>query len=288
VINGPAVVPDGVTISTTIAGNAIQGGVNIQAPPNVTGVADAASGLTTIAPGSYVAIYGTGLSNYTDGNSTVYNGNSTPTTEATDPVIANGAVLPLHIDFVTVSFDVPSAGISVPAHIVYVSPTQVNVQVPWELQGQTSAQMKVTLDGDLIGNVVTVPLANASPAFFSYTSGSSSIAIGTDPKGNLIGPNNPAARGQVITLYANGLGPVANQPASGDPVGASPLPRTTNAATVSIGGQNVTPLYTGLVPTLPGLYQIDVSVPTGISTGSQSITLSINGQSTPMLTLPVQ
>ncbi len=102
------------------------------------------------------------------------------------------------IDYVTVSFDVPSAGISVPGHIVYVSPTQVNVQVPWELQGQSSVQMKVSVDSDLFGNVVTVPLANAAPAFFSVTG----VAIGTDLSGNVLTASNPAKRGQTIVLYA--------------------------------------------------------------------------------------
>jgi len=45
-----------------------------------------------------------------------------------------------------VSFDAPSANISAPGQMVYVSPTQVNVQVPWELQGVNGpVQMKVTL-----------------------------------------------------------------------------------------------------------------------------------------------
>ena len=101
---------------------------------------------TPVVPGSYVAIYGTGLSDYTYAN---------PYT-----------TLPMSLAYVSVSFDVPSAKLSVPATLTYVSPSQVNVQVPWELQGQTSAQMKVTLYENEYGNVVTVPLTDASPAFF--------------------------------------------------------------------------------------------------------------------------
>ena len=69
-----------------------------------------------IVPGSYVAIFGTNLSDYSDVYGTL--------------------VLPLAIDYVHVSFDVPSANLSIPARPVYVSPTQVNVWVPWELQGR--------------------------------------------------------------------------------------------------------------------------------------------------------
>jgi uncharacterized protein (TIGR03437 family) len=270
------------TIGANVLGNPYSGTVNIQAAPSVTGVADAAAGAKTVAPGSYIAIYGAGLSNYTDANSTVFNYNSVPTTEATDPVIANGAVLPLQIDYVTVSFDVPSAGISVPGHITFVSPTQVNVQVPWELQGQSSVQMKVTIDGDLIGNVVTVPLANASPAFFTYNN----IAIGQDTTAyNLLTASNPAKRGSIIVLYANGLGPVNNQPASGDPAGSGSTLVT--LPTVTIGGASATVAYAGLVPSLPGLYQLNVTVPTSISAGTQSIVLTAGGLSSTS-TLPVQ
>jgi uncharacterized protein (TIGR03437 family) len=276
--------PRQVTLSSTVAGNPVQGTVNIQVPPQITGVSDAAAGLTTVAPGSYIAIYGTGMSDYNpDANSTVYNGNSNPTTEATDPVIANGAVLPLQIDYVTVSFDVQSAGISVPGHLTYVSNTQVNVQVPWELQGYTSAQMKVTLDSDLFGNVYTLNLANTVPAFFSV----SGTAIGTDLSGNLLTTSNAAKRGAVIVLYANGLGPVTNQPASGDPAGV-PLSTTTTTPTVMIGGQQATVGFAGLVPGLPGLYQLNVTVPSGIGTGAQNITVAIGGATSPNLTIPVQ
>ncbi|HVW85610.1 MAG TPA: S8 family serine peptidase, partial [Bryobacteraceae bacterium] len=89
VINGMSATS--VRISSTIAGHRVSGTVKIQPAPSTAGIADAAAGLKAVAPGSYIAIYGTGLSNYTDVNSTVYNPNSTPTAQATDPVIANGA-----------------------------------------------------------------------------------------------------------------------------------------------------------------------------------------------------
>ncbi|HKD07791.1 MAG TPA: S8 family serine peptidase [Bryobacteraceae bacterium] len=282
VINGPNA--RSATISSTVAGFPVSGSVTIQPAPNVTGAADAAAGLTTVAPGSYVAIYGTALSNTTNANGVAYNPNSNPTTEATDPVTANGAVLPLQIDLVTVSFDVPGTGISVPGHLTYVSPTQVNVQVPWELQGQTSAKMKVTLDGDLIGNVVNLSLANAAPAFFGFNG----IAIGQDLGGHLLTAQNPAVRGNTIILYANGLGPVSNTPASGDPAAASPLSKSTTTPVVMIGGQQAQVSFSGLVPGLPGLYQMNVVIPTATPTGSQNITVAVGGATSPTLMMPIQ
>ena len=256
---------------------------NIQKPPAVTGVADAASFQKTLVPGGYAAIFGTGLSNFSDNNGVAESLNTAPTAIATDPLVNGAAVLPLQIDYVTVSFDVPSAGISVAAHPTYVSPGQVNIQVPWELANQTSAQMKVTLNGDLIGNVVTVPVALAAPAFFEYN-GTTIAALNTGYK--LITSTNPASRGQTVSLYANGLGPVANPPVSGTPAGTNST--TLATATVSIGGQNAPVSFSGLTPTLPGLYQLNVTVPSNISPGVQNVTVSIGGITSPVGTLSVQ
>lgn len=271
------------TVTVTDATLSDMAEFNIQAAPAITGVADAAAGLTQLVPGSYAAIYGTGLSNTTTVNGTALNFNSNPVSEDTDPIVPNGPVLPLQIDFVTVSFDVPSAGISVPGYLTYVSPGQINVQIPWELQGQSSAQMKVTIDGDLFGNVFTVPLVAASPVFF--TSGGTVAARDVNYK--IIGASNPAIRGQTVFLYANGLGAVYNQPASGNPAGSAPL-STTATPVVTIGGQPATVSFSGLTPSLPGLYQINVMVPSNISAGVQNVTVSIGEVTSPVATLPIE
>jgi minor extracellular serine protease Vpr len=214
-----------------------------------------------IAPGSYISIGngttpGTSLSDYTDASIT--------------------GRLPLSIDGVIVSFDVPSAGISVPGHLTYVSPTQINVQAPWELQGQSSVQVKVAVGYNSISNVVTVPVAMYSPAFFQY----SGNVIAQDANFSLISAANPVQRGGVAVLYVNGLGPVTNQPASGDPAPSAPsLAQTMTTPAVTIGGQQATVSFSGLVPTIAGLYQVNVAIPTSLTPGPQPITLTIGGQS---------
>jgi uncharacterized protein (TIGR03437 family) len=278
VVNGGAIASPSVNFSAA-GGNTGSFSYNIQAAPSVlsNGVVDATSfSKSPVAPGSYVNIYGSGLSNYTDVD------NAT-----TDALAANGTytVLPLQIDWVNVTFDVPSAGISVPAHITYVSPTVIQIQVPWELQGQTAAQMKVVLDGDLFGNVVTVPLANYAPDFF--TNGNN-VADAVDLTGALISTTNPAKRGNTIVLFANGLGPVTNQPASGDPA-TVPLSYTTQTVTVNFGGQTATPSFSGLGPGFQGLYQLNVVVPQGVTPGSAvPVTISVGGVTSAQSTLPVQ
>jgi uncharacterized protein (TIGR03437 family) len=160
----------------------------------------------------------------------------------------------------------------------------VNLQVPWELQGQTSAQVKVTIDFSY-GNVVTVPLSDYAPAFFEI--GGGNIAA-QDSSYNVIRTSNPAKQGQTILLYLNGLGPVSNQPASGDPAPSSPLAMCKSTPSVSIGGKTATSSFCGLAPGFPGLYQINAAVPTGLTPGPQPITVSIGGQTSKTSNISVQ
>lgn len=232
---------------------------------SVAGLTNAATFATQpLVPGSYLTIFGSGLSDTSDSATT--------------------ATLPLAIDYVNVTFDVPSAGISVPGHLIYVSPTQVNVQVPWELQGQTSAQVKVTIDYSN-GNVVTVPVADCGPAFFEVSPG---VVAALDLNYKLIGADNPAQRGQIIQLFANGLGPVTNQPASGEPAAVSPLSLTTSTPLVTVGGHPAAVSFSGLAPGFPGLYQVNVTAPPDLSPGTYPISITIGGQTSKSSGISVQ
>ncbi|HEY6393059.1 MAG TPA: S8 family serine peptidase [Bryobacteraceae bacterium] len=216
-----------------------------------------------VAPGSYVSIFGNGLSDFTD--------------------FATTSILPLTIDFASVSFDVPSAKISVPGRLIFVSPGQVNVQVPWELQGQSQAQVKMTIDFSY-GNVVTLALSDYAPAFFE----NSGAVAALDAKFSAITAGNPARQGVVVQLFANGLGPVNNQPATGDPAVVSPLATCKSTPIVVIGGKNAVVGFCGLAPGFPGLYQVNATVPTGLAPGANPITVAIGGQTSKSSTLLVQ
>jgi minor extracellular serine protease Vpr len=216
------------------------------------------------APGSYVAIFGNNLAASTTSYNTPY--------------------LPVSLSKVSVSFDNPN--VSVPGHIVFVSPGQVNVQVPWELQGQPSVQIKVSL-GDSPGTVYTMPLGTYSPAFFEIPSGGQNIAASLDESNNIVTVSNPVARGHVVQLFLNGLGPVTNQPASGDPAPVSPLAQTKATPTVTIGNLNAPVIFSGMTPGNAGLYQINVTVP-ATTAGVQPISVSIGGVTSVVSLLPVQ
>ncbi len=257
---------------------------NIQAPPGILagGVADAASYQTTLVPGSYAAIFGSNFSNA-----------NYPLSQSLFalPCPTGPCVYPISFDYISASFDVPGA--TYPGFPYFVSSGQTNLVVPWELEGQTSAQVKVTWDGDLFSNVVTVPIANYAPAFFQ----SCNAACALDLSYKLISTNNPATRGSYIQLFANGLGPVTNPPGDGVAATATPLSYTTTTPVVTIGGAEVPAgdvTFSGLAPGYPALYQVNVKVPTSAQTGNVPITIKIGGVTSPIstpygaVTIPVQ
>ena len=233
------------------------------------GVVNAASFVPEpgFAPGSYITIGGSSLSPVVSGFSTPY--------------------LPLSLVNTAVTFD--SGSLSVPGRLSYVSPTQINVQVPWELQGATSAVLKVLLDG-LASATLTIPIAAAAPAFFEFTDpGTGKLAVAAlDASYQLIAAAHPVARGQVAQLFVNGLGPVTNQPADGEVALGSPLSQTTATPIVQIGSQQATVQFSGLAPGIVGLYQVNVMVPPGLAPGPQPVTIGIGGQTSPASSLSVR
>ncbi len=253
---------------------------------NSGGVVDAASRQAPaggFAPGSYISIFGSGI--------------------AENTMIASTPYLPPSLAGVSVSFDAPDVNVHAPGRLYFVSPSQINVQIPWELQKATSASMKVTLSnsssifarsddanlGTYQSQLVTIPIASYSPAFFEYSDNGSTEAAALDQNYKVVGASNPVKRGTVLQLFVNGLGAVSNQPASGDAApSAAPFAITKATPTVTIGGQNAPVLFTGLAPGLVGLYQVNVTVPTGIGTGLQQATIAIGGVTSKTTMVQVQ
>jgi len=182
-------------------------------------------------------------------------------------------------------------GIAAPLFGVYG--TQINFQVPWQLSGQTQTALTVT-SGDLTSASITVPLAASAPGIFLLNSaaqaaveiaGTASVAA---PVSEFPG-SLPAQRGEYITIYCTGLGAVSNQPATGALALVSPLSSTSGGPlTVSIGGVNAKPSFSGLAPGFLGLYQINVQVPSTAPLGSAvPLTISIGGQTSNQATIAV-
>jgi minor extracellular serine protease Vpr len=224
------------------------------------GIVDAASGRVGqgLAPGSYISIFGSGLSPVTQAFATPY--------------------LPVSLTGVSVSFDVESQRIGAPGRLHFVSNGQVNVQIPWEMRNFTTAQMKVSI-GDVSSAIFNVPLNEFSPGIFEYSDASSGrlLAAALDETNVVISGSNPVERGRVAQLYVNGLGRVANPVASGEPASLAELNPTVATPEVRIGGQIAPVRFSGLAPGFVGLYQVNVQVPAGAPTGFQPLTISLGG-----------
>jgi uncharacterized protein (TIGR03437 family) len=177
-------------------------------------------------------------------------------------------------------------------------PSQINLQIPWELAGQSQASLTATVDG-VTSAPVTVPLAAFAPGIFTIGSaGQGAILIASSgevvaPVGSIPGrAARPAKRGEFITIFGTGFGTVTNQPASGVKASGTPLSVTTTTPTVTIGGMPATAtdgFFSGLAPGFIGLYQINVPVPLNSPTGD-AVPLAVNfgGAMSNTVTIAVQ
>ena len=227
--------------------------------PVITALQNAASGDSTIAPNSFMAIYGSGFA----GSPTSWN-----------PVTS----LPTSLGGVSVRVNGKDAYLS------YADSGQLNLLTPTDTTSG-SVQVQVTTgSGTTTANAI---MAQAGPAWFTYTTGGptwiaaliANTATYVAPAGTFgPGASRSAKAGDYLALYANGLG--ATNPAA--PVGVVlttdyPLDDLSRV-TITIGGHNVPVLYAGLVGA--GLYQINVQVPPGLGTGELPVMMMVSGQPT--------
>jgi uncharacterized protein (TIGR03437 family) len=130
----------------------------------------------------------------------------------------------------------------------------------------------------------TVTTQSVAPAFF-LVDGKYAIAQHGSNLSTLVGPTSlgsaysPAASGETIVLYGTGFGTTNPAVPNGQLVSGSPSVVT--MPTIQVNGQNATVVYGGLVSQSAGLYQFNVTLPTGLPSGDQAITASINGVTSP-------
>ena len=229
----------------------------IQLPANVSiaagGVVNAATNQAgAVAPGSVVSLYGFGFSQ--------------------DVIAAPGTSgWPKTLGGITVYVN----GFEAP--LQFVSPTQLNLQIPWEVGlGNGNAPFTVMLRGasmrgvrpgspvsGTFTNTVTAPIGVYSPGIYAiaHLDGTPVAA-------------RPVRAGDILVIYANGLGPVSNRPASGGISSSTPLSETAQAPSVTIGGQPARVLFSGLAPDYVGAYQVNVQAPSGVTPGSAAVLVS--------------
>lgn len=218
-----------------------------------------------VAPGSFVSIFGVNLS----------------------PALLNAGTVPLPIALgdVSVSIDTRDRTVSVPGSLIFISPEQVNLQLPWELAGKGSAVIKVNI-GDVSTAVREVPMASHSPGLFQYNEDGTGLRLlaaeifRNDARIGLHGSNLPARSGDVLELFANGLGPLAEgNPATGAASPTDPPSHTQTVPEVTINGVPASVQFSGLAPGFVALYQVNVAVPNGVPAGLHDVVIRMGGVS---------
>lgn len=208
------------------------------------------------APNSVLALFGTNLSFNT-------------VTLTSDLIV--GDKLPVQMGGVGVYV----AGSLAP--LLYVSATQINFLVPFtDVAGAASVTVvRQSVDGP----TVTISLVGAAPQLFSDASGYA-IAADWNNNGAIITPGAPAHGGDIVILYATGLGAVAPSTYPGELAQYASFITNLSSLKVSINGVLLASsaiLYAGLSPGSAGLYQINLVLPANPGT-NPSIQVSIAGQ----------
>ena len=151
------------------------------------------------------------------------------------------------------------------APIYFVSPGQLDVQVPFELTPNLPYPVVVSFNG-----AYTLPDSiNVAPAVpgVAINSDGTVIAQYSDyahhpPYPYVVRAGDPAKRGDYLVIYLVGLGATNPTVASGAQSPATePFGRPVNPVTITLGGEAVDPLFVGLTPFAVGLYQINFQVP---------------------------
>jgi uncharacterized protein (TIGR03437 family) len=217
------------------------------------------------APNSVATIFGSGLARSSQG--------------LTADVILNNT-LPKELNSTRVYV------LDEPAPLLYVSDGQVNFLVPGD-QLDGDVKIRVVREG-VTGPEITVTLVDAAPALFQSAAG---YAIAAHLDNSVIAPGSPAQAGEIIVVYACGLGVTQPNPAPGViPQSAAVIQRLSDLK-VYLGGTAIDPasiLYAGLTPGSPGLYQINLVLPANLGTDPE-IRVAIADQSSPAgLKLAVQ
>lgn len=210
-----------------------------------------------LAPGTWMAIYGSDLA-----DETLINGVSVfPPTLAGTSVIIGGEESPLY----------------------FVSTGQINALIPYDLTSGQTYQVIVN-NNNALSTPVSFTTTAMTPGVAAYLSGYAQAEHNAD--GSLITEASPAKPGEYIIIYLVGMGATNTPPVSGEPM--SGLDSTTVAPSVTLNGEAVTNLpYSGLTPTAVGLYQIDLQVPADAPNGDLPLVVTQGGVTTPTVILPV-
>jgi adhesin/invasin len=180
-----------------------------------------------------------------------------------------GSTLPLPTVLDNVSVTVN--GVAAPLY--YISPTQLNVQIPYQTPTSGRATLVVGNNGQTAAT--TIQMAAAAPGIF-FDSGS----------GKLV-PAATAPRGRTVTLYLTGAGAVQPSVATGAAPGSGTTPVPAQAILVTVGGVGASTTYIGIPSWSVGVLQVNFIVPAAAALGPQPVVVSVGAVASAGATLAV-
>jgi uncharacterized protein (TIGR03437 family) len=212
------------------------------APPQITSIVNAGDFGSDIAPGGLISVFGTQLSPVNMASSEI----PLPTALANSCLSVNGEPLP----------------------VLFVSPTQVNAQMPFQAIGDVTLVLHTP--GGISDNFNVVIEPNAPSVFLASVGPDTNVpTIVRNDDHQLVTPSNPIHRqsNTALVIYLTGLGQTSPAIPAGQPAPGSPFAIPLVAPTVTLGGVNLPVLFSGLAPGLVGVDQINVSVPFNVPQG---------------------
>jgi uncharacterized protein (TIGR03437 family) len=232
------------------------------APPKINSVVNAADLGSDIAPGGLISVFGTQLSPGNMATAEI----PLPTALANSCLSVNGLPVP----------------------ILFVSPNQVNAQMPFQAIGNVTLILRTPGGQSNNYNLVVIP--NAPGVFHSGTAGPENnlATVVRNDDNQLVTSSHPVHRksNTALVIYLTGLGPTTPAVANGLPAPTNPLAVSLVQPTVTLGGQKLPLLFSGLAPGLVGVDQINVAVPFSVPDG-MSVPLVIT-QGSVSTTIPLR
>ncbi|HLK21516.1 MAG TPA: hypothetical protein VKT81_21355 [Bryobacteraceae bacterium] len=232
------------------------------APPQINKVVNAADLSANIAPGGLITLFGTQLSPTNQASAEI----PLPTALANSCLTVNGLPMP----------------------ILFVSPNQVNAQMPFEAVGNVT--LALATPGGTSDNYNLTVQANAPSIFRVPAPNDASVpTVFRNDDSQLVTDSHPIHRkaNEALVIYTTGLGATSPAVPSGMPAPKSPLAVALTAPTVTLGGVALPVLYYGLAPGEVGVYQINVSVPAGVPVGLSEKLVITQGAGTTSIGLRV-
>jgi uncharacterized protein (TIGR03437 family) len=246
-LESPGTAPQTVLVPVmfTVAGSVGAGG-----GPSITSIGNAAvPGDTRVAPGMLLSIFGSNLAGTTQS--------------------VSGTAIPYSLAGVTVAVN------GIPAPVMYVSQTQLNIQVPYEV-GAGPGVIGINNNGQIAGTPIQVN--PAAPGIF------------TDGNGALV-PQGSVKVGQTAALYLTGAGDMTLGITG---IGTSPTsslasaPKPMLPLSVTVGGVPAFVQGFGAAPGQVGVVQVNFTVAAGTPTGAQPVVVTIGGVSSKPAQVTVQ